>query len=123
MKFLAKLATGQIALWCTFWLIGTPLAAAWDATGACMLTGCGIQEPWLAGLTIAVFTVSSFAIPFASFAVWRSASQYPRAAWWQTPLAIGAKISALFSGLLAVLSLVGLFYLAYDSVYAFFAFD
>jgi hypothetical protein len=118
MKFLKRLATGQIALWCTFWLIGTPLALVWDASGACMVTGCGIREQYIAELVIALFALASLATPFAAVAIWRSASNYPRAAWWQTPLAIGAKLAAVFSGLVAGLSVVGLIYLGYDFVLA-----
>jgi len=118
MKFLTRLATGQIALWCTFWLIATPLALVWDASGACMVLGWGIGEPLIAGLIIALFTLASAATPFVALALWRSASNYPRRAWWHTPLALGAKLCAAFSGLVAALSLVGLFYLAYDFVSA-----
>jgi len=118
MKFLARLATGQIALWCTFWLIGTPLALVWDASGACMVTGCGIAEPLIAGFVIALFTLASVAIPFAAVAIWRSASNYPRETWRQTFLAIGAKSCAAVSGLVAALSVLGLLYLAYDVIYA-----
>ena len=118
MKFVKRLASGQIALWCTFWLIGTPLALVWDASGACMVTGCGITEPRLAEIVIALFTVATVATPFAAVAIWRSASNYPRATWWQTPLAIGAKSCAAFSGLVAALSVLGLLYLGYDFVLA-----
>jgi hypothetical protein len=118
MKFVKRLASGQIALWCTFWLIGTPLALVWDASGACMVTGCGIIEPRAAAIVIALFTVATVATPFAAVAIWRSASNYPRAAWWQTPLAIGAKLCAAFSGLVAALSVLGLLYLGYDFVLA-----
>ncbi len=123
MKFLKRLATGQVALWCTFWLIGTPLALLWDASGACMVTGCGIREPQTAEYIIALFTFASLATPFASVAIWRSASNYPRQAWWQTPLAIGAKLCAVFSGLVAGLSLVGLLYLTSDFIRAVLAAD
>jgi hypothetical protein len=121
MRFLARLATGQIALWCTFWLIGTPLALLWDASGACMVTGCGIEDSFIAGLMIALFALSSVILPFAAVAIWRSASNYPRATWRQTLLAWGAKVSAVFSGLAAVLSVVGLLYLTYMFVDAAFA--
>jgi hypothetical protein len=123
MKFLARLATGQIALWCTFWLIGTPLALVWDASGACMVTGCGIREPYIAEFIISLFTLASLALPFAAVAIWRSASNYPRAAWWQTLLAIGAKSGAAFSGLVAGLSVLGLLYLGYDFILAVLAQD
>jgi len=123
MKFLARLATGQIALWCTFWLIGTPLALVWDASGACMVTGCGIREPSIAELIIALFALASLAIPFAAVAIWRSASNYPRETWWHTLLAIGAKLCAAFSGLVAALSILGLLYLAYDFILAVLAGD
>ena len=123
MKFLARLATGQIALWRTFWLIGTPLALVWDMSGACMVLGFGIEEPFLTGLIITLFTLASLTMPFVAVAIWRSASNYPREAWWQTPLAIGAKLCAVFSGLVAALSVLGLLYLAYDFIQAAFAPD
>ena len=118
MKFLTRLATGQIALWCTYWLIGTPLALVWDASGACMVSGCGIEQPLIAGFVIALFTLASAAMPFVAVAIWRSASNYPQQAWWQKLLAFGAKLAAAFSGLVAALSVAGLLYLAYDVIYA-----
>jgi hypothetical protein len=118
MKFLARLATGQIALWCAFWLIGVPLALVWDASGGCMVTGCGVQDPSIATVIIVLFALSSAAIPFVSVAIWRSASGYPRKVWWQTPLAIAAKLSAVFSGLAAGLSLLAGLYLIFIYAYA-----
>jgi hypothetical protein len=118
MKFLARLATGDIALWRTFWLIGTPLALIWDVTGACMVLGFGVGEPFIAGFIIALFTLSSAAIPLVSVAIWRSSSNYPREAWWQGLLTFGAKLCAALSGLAAALSVLGLLYLAYDYIYA-----
>jgi hypothetical protein len=123
MKLLTRLATGQIALWRTFWLIGTPLALVWDVTGACMVLGIGVEQLFLAGLIITLFTLASLATPFVAVAIWRSASNYPREAWWQTLLAIGAKLCAAVSGLAAALSVVGLLYLAYDFVLAAFAYE
>ena len=123
MKFLTRLATGQIALWCVFWLIGTPLALVWDASGACMVTGCGVEGSLIAELIIALFALASVALPFAAVAIWRSASNYPQQASWQKLAAIGAKLSAAFSGLLGALSVLGLLYLAYDIVYAVLAHD
>jgi len=123
MKFLARLATGQIALWRTFWLIGTPLALVWDVTGACMVLGIGVEQLFFAGFIITLFTLATVTMPFVSVAIWRSASNYPRQAWWQTLLAIGAKLCAVFSGLVAGLSVLGLLYLAYDFVMAAFAPD
>jgi hypothetical protein len=118
MKFLARLATGHIALWCAFWLIGIPLALVWDASGACMVAGCGVQEPLIAGIIIALFTLSSAALPFVAVAIWRSSSNYPRERWWQGCLAIGAKFCAALSGLAAALSLLGVLYLAFIFIYA-----
>ncbi len=118
MKFLTRLATGQIALWCTYWLIGTPLALVWDASGACMVAGCGIEQPLIAGFVIALFALASAAMPFVAVAIWRSASNYPQPAWWQKLLAFGAKLAAAFSGVVAALSVAGLLYLAYDVIYA-----
>jgi hypothetical protein len=118
MKFLGRLATGQVALWRTFWLLGTPLALVWDVTGICMVFGFGVEEPYLAGFIIALFVVVSLATPFAAVAIWRSASNYPRETWWHTLLAIGAKLCAAVSGLVGVLSVVGLLYLSYDIFYA-----
>ena len=121
MKFLARLAAGDVALWRTFWLMGIPLALIWDATGACMVLGIGVQEPLVAGSIITLFALSSVAIPFASVAIWRSASNYPRKTWWQTPLAWSAKLCAAFSGLTGVLSVIGLLYLAVMFIQAVFA--
>ncbi len=123
MKLLKRLATGQIALWCSFWLIGTPLALVWDGSGACMVTGCGIAEPSIAYLIIALFTLASAALPFVAVAIWRSASNYPQAAWWQKLFAWSAKLCAAFSGLLAALSVLGLLYLASDFIRAALALD
>ena len=83
-----------------------------------MVLGWGSGEPFMAGFIIALFALASAAIPVASVALWRSASNYPRQAWWQTPLALGAKLSAAFSGLVAALSVVGLLYLAYEFIAA-----
>ena len=118
MNLLARLVTGNIALWRTFWLIGTPLALVWDVTGACMVFGFGVGEPLLAGFIIALFALSSAAIPLVSVAIWRSSSNTPREVWWHGLLAIGAKLCAVFSGLVAALSVLGLLYLAYDYIYA-----
>jgi hypothetical protein len=118
MKLLANLATGKIALWRTFWLIGTPLALVWDVTGACMVFGFGVEAPLLAGFIIALFALSSAAIPLVAVAIWRSSSNYPREVWWHGLLALGAKLCAVFSGLVAALSVLGLLYLAYDTIYA-----
>ncbi len=116
MKFLTRLATGQIALWRTFWLIGTPLALVWDVTGICMVFGFGVGDLFLAGSIIALFSLASLSLPFAAVAIWRSASNYPRETWWHTPLAIGAKLCAVFSGTVGGLSVLGLLYLAYDYI-------
>jgi hypothetical protein len=118
MNFLARLATGDIALWRAFWLIGMPLALIWDVSLACMVAGIGIEQPFITGFIIALFTLASTAILLAAVAIWRSASRYPREAWWQTPLAWGAKLCAAFSGLTAVLSLLGICYLAFTYIYA-----
>ena len=118
MKFLARLATGQIALWCIFWLIGTPLVLLWDASGLCTVVGCGIQAPAIEGFLLVLFTLTSVAIPFVSVAVWRSATKYPRQVWWQTVLAIGAKLCAVFSALLAAIGLAVILYMAFIFIYA-----
>jgi hypothetical protein len=118
MKFLARLATGQIALWCAFWLIGIPLAIVWDVSGICTAVGCGVQEPITAGFLLVLFTLSSAIIPLVSVAIWRSASKYPRQAWWHTVFAIGAKLSAAVSGLLATIGLLVVLYIAFIFVYA-----
>jgi hypothetical protein len=117
MKFLARLATGNIALWRTFWLIGVPLAIVWDVSGVCMVLGLGAEEPFLAVVIIVLFTLASAAIPFASVAIWRSASNYPREARWHTPVAIGAKLCAAFSGLVAALSFVTILYFIFYFAY------
>jgi hypothetical protein len=118
MKFLARLAAGQIALWRAFWLIGIPLAIIWDVSGTCTAVGCGIQEPITAGFLLAVFTLSSVIIPLVSVAIWRSASRYPRQAWWHTVFAIGAKLSAAVSGVLATIGLLVVLYIAFIFIYA-----
>jgi hypothetical protein len=113
MRFLARLVTGEIALWCTFWLIGLPLALVWDASGACMVIGCGIGQPLIAGSFIGLFTLSSIAVVLVSVAIWRSSSKYPREVWWQGLLAVLAKLCAVVSGLAAALSLLAGFYLIF----------
>jgi hypothetical protein len=118
MNVLARLATGQIALWCIFWLIGTPLVLLWDVSGLCTVVGCGIQEPTIEAFLLATFALTSIAIPFASVAVWRSASKYPRQIWWQTALAIGAKLCAVFSALLAAIGLAVILYMVFIFIYA-----
>jgi hypothetical protein len=121
MTFLKKLMTGQIALWCAFWLIGIPLALLWDVSGVCTVVGCGIQDTTIGGLLLALFAASSIAIPFVSFAIWRSSSKYPQKTWVQTGLAVCAKLCAVLSGLLALIGLMVLAYIAYVFIYA--AFD
>jgi hypothetical protein len=121
MTFLKKLMSGQIALWCAFWLMGIPLALLWDVSGVCTVVGCGIQDPTIGGLLLALFALSSIAIPFVSFAIWRSSSQYPQKTWWHTALALAAKLCAVFSGLLALIGLAVLGYIALVFIYA--AFD
>lgn len=123
MRFLARLAAGEIALWCTFWLIGVPLALVWDVTGVCMVFGIGVGQTFVAGFIITLFALSSLAIPFAALAIWRSASCYPRGAWWRTLLAWAAKACAAFSALTGVLSVAGLLYLATLFIYAATALD
>ena len=113
MTFFKKLATGQVALWCTFWLIGIPLALLWDASGACTVVGCGISDPTAGALLLALFAISSIAIPFVSFAIWRSSSNYPQKKRWRTALALGAKLCAVFSALLALIGLAVLLYIVY----------
>jgi len=118
MRFLARLATGDVALWRVFWLIGIPLALVWDLTGLSMLTGYGVGEPVVAVAIIALFTASCVALPFLAWAIWRSASRYPRQVWWHDALAWAAKLSAVMSGLAAGLSLMAVLYLAYGFIYA-----
>ncbi|HEX4043453.1 MAG TPA: hypothetical protein VHY10_17275, partial [Xanthobacteraceae bacterium] len=118
MKFLARLAAGDVALWRVFWLIGIPLALVWDISGLSMITGYGVGEPAVAVAIIALFTASCLALPFLAWAIWRSASRYPRQAWWHHALAWAATLSAVVSGLAAGLSLVAVLYLAYGFIYA-----
>jgi hypothetical protein len=113
MTFLKKLMTGQVALWCTFWLIGIPLALLWDVSGVCTVVGCGIQDTTVAAILLALFALSSIAIPFVSVGLWRSASKYPRRTWSQTLLAIGAKLCAVMSSLLAAIGLAVLLYIGF----------
>jgi hypothetical protein len=118
MKFLARLATGQIALWCTFWLIGIPLVLLWDASGVCTAVGCGIQDATIGGILFALFTLTSIAIPFVSVAIWRSASNYPRDVRRHSLLAFGAKFCAAFSALLAATGLLVVLYIVVIFIYA-----
>jgi hypothetical protein len=118
MKFLARLAAGDVALWRAFWLIGTPLALVWDLSGLSMITGFGVGEPLIAGFLIVLFSLSCVAIVFVAVAIWRSSSRYPRDLWWQTPLAIGAKLCAVLSGLAAAISFLIVMYLLFDFIYA-----
>jgi hypothetical protein len=113
MTVLKKFMSGQIALWCAFWLIGVPLAFLWDVSGACTIVGCGIQDPAIGGLLLALFAVLSIAIPFVSFAIWRSSSNYPQKTRWRTAVALGAKLCAVLSGLLALIGLAVLLYIGY----------
>jgi hypothetical protein len=113
MRFLTRLLTGEVALWCTFWLIGLPLSLLWDASGACMVFGCGIGQPLIVGSFIGLFALSSIAVVVVSVAIWRSSSKYPREAWWQTLLAVLAKLSAVVAGLAAALSLLSGSYLIF----------
>jgi hypothetical protein len=105
--------SGQIALWCAFWLIGIPLALLWDVSGVCTIVGCGIQDPTAGALLLALFAVSSIAIPVVSFGIWRSSSKYPQKTWWRTGVALGAKLCAVFSALLAVTGLAVLLYIGF----------
>jgi hypothetical protein len=108
MKFLAKLATGQIALWRVYWLMGTPLTLIWLATGAAMVFWHGLPDMFVVGI-IGVFTLATLTIPFIAWAIWRSASNYPRKAWWHTALAWGAKAAAAFWTLVALATVYGLY--------------
>jgi hypothetical protein len=118
MRFVAKLATGQIALWRVFWLVGTPLTLIWLITGAAMVFWSGAPGLFIVGSVIAVFTLATLTIPFVSWAIWRSASNYPRKVLWHTALAWGAKGCAAFWTIVALASVVGLVYLGYPLVYA-----
>jgi len=109
MKFLAKLATGQIALWRVYWLIGTPLTLIWLATGAAMVFWSGAPDLFVVGSIIGVFTLATLTIPFVAWAIWRSASNYPRKVFWHTALAWGAKASTVFWTLVALATVYGLY--------------
>jgi hypothetical protein len=117
MKFLTKLAAGQVALWRVFWLIGTPLTLIWLITGAAMLFRSA-PNLLVVGFVIAAFTLATLTIPFVSWAIWRSASNYPHKVWWHTALAWGAKACAAFWTLVALGSVAGLVYLGYEFVEA-----
>lgn len=121
MKLLKRLAAGNVALWGAFWLMGVPLTIIWDASGTCTVVGCGIQEAWMEAVLLALFTLSTLVIPFASVAIWRCASKYPRKMWRHTLFAIGAKLCAVMSGALAIVGLLVLLYIAFIFAYA--AFD
>jgi len=118
MRFLARLVRGDIALWRTFWLVGLPLAVLWDLSGLCMVMGIGVEQAFTAGSIIALFAFASVAMPFVAVGTWRSASNYPRGAWWRTALAWAAKACAVFSGLTGALSVVGLLYLGVEFIEA-----
>jgi hypothetical protein len=113
MAFLKKLITGQIALWCAFWLIGIPLALVWYLSGLCPVVGCGIEDPTIGGFLLAVFGIASVVIPFVSFAIWRSSSNYPKKTRWRTVFALAAKLCAVLSALLALIGLAVLLYIVY----------
>jgi hypothetical protein len=113
MKFIRRLVAGQVALWCAFWLIGIPLVLMWDVSGLCTVVGCGIQDPTIGGFLLALFGVLSVVIPVVSFAIWRSSSNYPRKTPWRTVLAVGAKLCAVFSALLALTGLAVLLYIGF----------
>ena len=108
MKSLGKLATGQIALWRVYWLFGTPLTLIWLATGAAIVFLPGLPGVLVVGI-IGVFALATFAIPFAAWAIWRSASNYPRKTWRDTAFAWGAKGSAVFWTLVALATIYGLY--------------
>lgn len=118
MKSLKRLALGDVALWRVFWLIGVPLALVWDMSGLSMLTGYGVGEPLVAIAIGAIFTLASAIIPVIAVAIWRSASRYPREAWWKHGLAWSAKLCAVVSGLTAGISFCVVLYLAVSFVYA-----
>ena len=118
MTFVSRLATGDVALWRVFWLIAIPLALAWDLSGLSMITGFGVGEPSVAIAIILVFTLASAVIPFVAFAVWRSASRYPRQSWWNHAFAWSAKLSAVYAGLTAGVSFCVVLYLAFSFVFA-----
>jgi hypothetical protein len=118
MNFLAKLARGDVALWRVFWLIGIPLSLIWDFSVLSTLAGYDVGGPFVAIPLITLFALSSVAIVFISVAVWRSASKYPRKVWWQTLLALAAKLCAVFSGLVVGVSFLVAVYLAFEFIYA-----
>ena len=94
-------------------MIGTPLVLLWDVSGMCTVVGCGIGDETVAAILLALFALSSVAIPFVSVGLWRSASKYPRQTWSQTLLAMGAKLCAVVSGLMAVTGLAVLLYIGF----------
>jgi hypothetical protein len=108
MKLLRKLATGQVALWRVYWFIGTPLTSIWLATGAAIVFLPGLPGLFVVGI-IGVFALATFTIPFVAWAIWRSASNYPRKTWRDTALAWGAKTSAVFWTLVALATIYGLY--------------
>jgi hypothetical protein len=120
MKFLARLVTGKIALWVTFWLIATPISIVWDLTGLAMLTGYGVGEPATAVALLVVFVLACIAAVFCAVAVWRSSSNYPRQVWRQWVIVIAAKLCAVICGLSATVSFVTVAYLAADFIQAIF---
>ncbi len=113
MKFLSRLAAGQVALWLTFWVIGIPLALIWYVSGLCPVVGCGIEDPTIGGLLLVLFGIVSVIIPFVSFAIWRSSSNYPQKTRWRFMFAVAAKLCAVVSALLALIGLAVLLYIVY----------
>ena len=116
MAFLTNLFAGRVALWITFWLIGIPLAIVWDVSGGCIVAGCGAQSLgprvnlFIAGLSVALFTLSSVGVGVASVVIWRSASTYRRDIWWKRLLEFSAKAYAALTGATAFLVLSAILY-------------
>ncbi len=113
MNYLVTLLTGRQPLWLTFWLVGIPVFIAWDISSGCMLGGvCTLPMP-MSDLILAAFgMITSLVLPFASFAIWRSATRYSGPRLWK----IGAKAWALMWGICSFVFLLattyGLFHYA-----------
>lgn len=116
MKFLGKLFTGDITLWCTLWLVTTPLVIIWDVSGICILTRCRTQshgsraDLFITGFLIALFALSNVGVAVVSGAIWRNSSKLRRDVWRGRLLAFSAKLYAALTGSGAIVILLFILY-------------
>ena len=116
MRFLVKLFAGDVTLWCTLWLIATPLAIFWDVNGGCILTGCKFQlvasrvDLIITGFLIGLFALSNVGVAAVSVAIWHGSSKQRREVWWERLLAFGVKLYAALTGSAAFVILLVILY-------------